>query len=126
MENPELARLAESLHALQEQALAKLMSQSEHMDEESISAPDLTDRAAQEAERNFTLIMRERDLQAYRDVQSAISRLHAGEYGICEECGEDISMARLKAYPMATLCVHCKSRREDEERARALGASVSF
>jgi DnaK suppressor protein len=41
-----------------------------------------------------------------------------GEYGICEECGEDISLPRLKARPVTTLCVSCKARQEEGEEVR--------
>lgn len=45
-------------------------------------------------------------------VRNALKRLDAGEYGICEACGEDISIGRLKAMPFATLCVVCAEARE--------------
>ena len=38
--------------------------------------------------------------------------------GICEECGEDISLARLKARPVTTLCVSCKARQEEGEEVQ--------
>ena len=41
-----------------------------------------------------------------------------GEYGICEECGEDISILRLEARPVTTLCVSCKARQEEGEEVR--------
>ena len=40
-------------------------------------------------------------------VKNALRRLHAGEYGICESCGEQIALERLKVMPFATLCVDC-------------------
>jgi RNA polymerase-binding protein DksA len=45
-------------------------------------------------------------------VRNALKRLSAGEYGICEECGEQIALPRLKAMPFATLCVACAEARE--------------
>ncbi len=41
-----------------------------------------------------------------------------GVYGVCEECGEDIGVARLKARPVTTLCVSCKARQEEGEDVR--------
>ncbi len=40
-------------------------------------------------------------------VKNALRRLHEGEYGICESCGDEIAVARLEVMPFATLCVEC-------------------
>lgn len=45
--------------------------------------------------------------QSIRDIQAALARINAGTYGICVECGEDISEGRLRAVPEATRCVNC-------------------
>ncbi len=45
-------------------------------------------------------------------VKQAVRRLNLGEYGICEECGDEIAVERLKAMPFATLCVACAEARE--------------
>jgi DnaK suppressor protein len=42
----------------------------------------------------------------------ALERLRSGEYGTCEECGETIAPARLKAMPEVTTCVRCQDRLE--------------
>jgi DnaK suppressor protein len=88
--------------------------------------PDIADRASMESDRNFALLMRERDRQTLTCIREALNRIASGEYGECEECGDEIAIARLKAQPMATLCVHCQSRREDVERLRTIDASVFF
>ncbi len=93
---------------------------------EDVLPPDLVDRAAQETGRAFALLMRERDRQVLAGIREALQRIDDGTYGLCEDCAEDIAPARLRAQPMATLCVHCQGRREDEERARACVASGFF
>jgi DnaK suppressor protein len=45
-------------------------------------------------------------------VEHALERLDAGRYGWCETCAEEIPVARLAAFPSATLCVGCKSATE--------------
>jgi DnaK suppressor protein len=40
-------------------------------------------------------------------VNQALARLDAGEYGECKSCGEPIAEARLKALPYVTLCIQC-------------------
>jgi len=47
-------------------------------------------------------------------IEAALSRLEAGQYGTCLECGEAISAARLAARPEARLCILCKSRSEQQ------------
>lgn len=47
-----------------------------------------------------------------RQVEAALSRIDAGEYGECLVCGEDIEPRRLEAHPEAPLCIHCQSQRE--------------
>lgn len=45
-------------------------------------------------------------------IQAALRRMDEGEYGYCQECGEDIPEARLMVDPAALLCIDCASRRE--------------
>jgi DnaK suppressor protein len=45
--------------------------------------------------------------QSIRDIQSALARIEDGSYGICDQCGKDISEGRLRAVPEATRCVNC-------------------
>jgi DnaK suppressor protein len=46
----------------------------------------------------------------------ALQRLRGGEYGLCEECGERIAPARLRAMPEVTTCVRCQDRLERTSR----------
>jgi DnaK suppressor protein len=78
--------------------------------------PDPTDRAALESERNFTLRIRDRERKLIAKIDEALRRLEDGSYGVCEECGETIGTARLKARPVTTLCIDCKSAQEVGER----------
>jgi len=55
----------------------------------------------------------------------ALDRLRDGEYGFCQECGETIAPARLKAMPEVMTCVRCQDRLERMTRHMALvGAGV--
>ena len=55
----------------------------------------------------------------------ALERLRDGEYGVCQECGEAIAPARLKAMPEVVTCVRCQDRIERMSRQLALaGAGV--
>ena len=78
--------------------------------------PDPTDRATLESDRNFTLRIRDRERKLIAKIDEALRRLEDGSYGVCEECGETIGTARLKARPVTTLCIDCKSAQEVGER----------
>ena len=78
--------------------------------------PDPTDRALMESNRNSILRIRDRERKLIFKIQEALQRLNDGEYGLCEECGAEIGIERLKARPVTTLCIGCKSSQEIEER----------
>jgi DnaK suppressor protein len=50
-----------------------------------------------------------------RQIEGALQRIEADEYGYCQECGEDIAAARLDFDPTALLCIQCASAREMQE-----------
>jgi len=78
--------------------------------------PDPTDRASLEADRNATLRIRDRERKLIAKIDSALQRIGDGTYGLCTECGQPISIERLKARPVTTLCIECKAAQEAEER----------
>jgi DnaK suppressor protein len=53
--------------------------------------------------------VQQRELQ---QIDAALSRIEAGEYGVCLDCEIDIDPKRLKAIPHAILCTDCATRRE--------------
>jgi len=82
------------------------------------SFPDPTDRANLETDRNFLLRIRDRERKLIGKIKEALARIDDGTFGICEECGEEISEERLKARPMTTLCIDCKTKAEEEEKQK--------
>ena len=87
----------------------------ETMDDDE-NFPDPSDRATMESNRNSMLRIRDRERKLIFKIQEALQRLNDGEFGICEECGEEIGIERLKARPVTTLCIECKSNQEIAER----------
>ena len=79
--------------------------------------PDPTDRASLEADRNFLLRIRDRESKLIKKIKKALVRMDNGTFGICESCGENISMKRLKARPVTTQCIECKTKEEALEKA---------
>ncbi len=49
-------------------------------------------------------------------IAKALDQLKNGEYGNCADCGEDIPMARLEAYPFADRCIRCATAAEQRLR----------
>lgn len=82
--------------------------------------PDPTDRASHEAERNFMLRIRDREHKLIKKIKEALNRIENDTFGICEQCGEDISIERLKARPVTTQCIECKTKEEALEKALGL------
>jgi DnaK suppressor protein len=80
--------------------------------------PDPTDRATLETDRNFTLRIRDRERKLISKIREALDRIDAGTYGYCDLCGGEIAEKRLKARPVTTMCIACKSREEALERSR--------
>jgi len=90
------------------------------MTETKENFPDPSDRAALEADRNFMLRIRDREAKLIKKIKAALERIENDTYGICESCGEDISIKRLKARPVTTQCIDCKSKEEALEKALGL------
>ena len=82
--------------------------------------PDPTDRASLESDRNFMLRIRDRENKLIKKIKKALDRIENDTFGICEKCGEDISVKRLKARPVTTHCIDCKTKEEAFEKALGL------
>ena len=65
--------------------------------------------------RAVTLRLRSRESLLIRKIKSALERIEDGTYGICEACGENISIKRLLARPVTSKCIECKEREEKME-----------
>lgn len=57
-------------------------------------------------------------MESIRKIDQALKRLEEGNYGYCDECGEEISTERLKVIPFALLCRDCQEAREQQPRKR--------
>ena len=80
--------------------------------------PDVSDQASAEEDQRFSMRIMEREQKLLKKVNEALDRMKNQTYGICEECGEDIPYKRLKARPVTTFCIECKTLQEQKERGR--------
>jgi DnaK suppressor protein len=78
--------------------------------------PDPLDRASAESDRAWTLRIRYRESMLIKKIRESLEAIESKEYGICEDCGEDISIERLKARPVTSFCIPCKTKRESVEK----------
>jgi DnaK suppressor protein len=76
------------------------------------SARDVGDQALMDLERELGISLMEMRNRRRQSIDEALMRLHEGTYGMCAECGIEISEKRLQAVPFAKLCVECQSRAE--------------
>jgi DnaK suppressor protein len=53
-------------------------------------------------------------------IEETLGKIDEGNYGVCDECGGEIAEGRLRARPVANLCIDCKTRQEELERREAL------
>ena len=77
---------------------------------------DPLDRVSVESERIWILRIRDRESFLINKIRQSLEDIETGEYGICEDCGEDISIKRLKARPVTSFCIRCKTKRESVEK----------
>jgi DnaK suppressor protein len=106
------------------QRLEELLSQADEtvtgMTAQKENFPDPTDRASLESDRNFMLRIRDREAKLIKKIKKALERIDNGSFGICETCGEEISIERLKARPVTTQCIECKTKEEALEKSLGL------
>jgi len=81
---------------------------------------DHKDRADHEAHRKFMLKIRDREHKLIKKIKKALERIESGDFGICEKCEEDIPIERLKARPVTTQCIDCKTKGEALEKSLGL------
>jgi DnaK suppressor protein len=100
-----------------ENLLAEASETVSGMTGEVANFPDPTDRAAMEADRNFMLRIRDRERKLIVKIRGALERIENGTYGVCDSCSEEITVKRLKARPVTTQCIDCKTKEEAMENA---------
>jgi DnaK suppressor protein len=61
-----------------------------------------------------------RRLETHRDrllgIDEALMKLREGTYGVCEECGGEITAERLRVMPFAVYCRDCQEKKEQLEK----------
>ena len=68
--------------------------------------------AAEPLDRGIELSLEDNAEHLLGAIESALARVEAGSYGMCERCGHTIANERLEALPWATKCIECKRLEE--------------
>jgi DnaK suppressor protein len=76
---------------------------------------DIYDQASSERDRELELLLGDREREKLHNIDEALLKIEEGEYGICEECEEEIPIGRLKVMPFARYCVRCKADIEKQQ-----------
>lgn len=79
---------------------------------------DDVDAASVDVDHNLLFRIRGREAHLIKKIDEALAKIEAGTYGVCAECGEDINIERLKARPVAPLCIACKEEQEKMEKRK--------
>lgn len=64
-----------------------------------------------------------KNIKSVQDIDDAMIRIDRGTFGLCLNCGESISVARLKAVPESKYCIDCQ---QDLERTQETTAQQRF
>ena len=95
----------------------KTLSGDIHLDPDDF--PNEIDAASSEMNLAFQGRLRERERGLIGKIEQALKKIEDGVYGECESCGEQITLKRIEARPVAKLCIDCKAEQEAIERRNA-------
>jgi DnaK suppressor protein len=80
------------------------------------SAMDSADQSAQDVDQGLDYSLLEMKYEQYKDIADAFRKFQSNSYGLCEECGGEISIKRLEVNPLARYCIECKTQKEEMEK----------
>lgn len=104
------------LIAWKQELLADSRDTIEGLQDGTRNIPDVADRASEETDRALELRTRDRQRKLVSKIDAALRRIDEGEFGYCEVTGEQISLKRLDARPIATMSLEAQERHERREK----------
>ncbi len=111
------------LNEIREGLLAEVASIRESAEalDEGQGAADLADASTSQYDRAFLGRMSEADQKLLERVDNALQRINGKDYGICEDCSEEIPFKRLLTVPYGERCIACQEILERDEKNRSSG-----
>ncbi len=118
MEKEFTDKMKQSLINLKKEIIDTLIANNEDFRDivEGLDPKDFADIAADDMDRKMLETIGSKDMKRMKLIDSAITRIEQGKYGLCMKCGKKIPKERLEAIPYALMCIECQSA--DERRNR--------
>lgn len=116
MNDMQLKYFEKQLNNWRNEILSESQGTLNQLQDAPIREPDLNDRASSETDWGIELRTRDRQRKLIAKIDAALRRINEGEYGYCQVTGEPISLARLRARPIATMTLEAQERHERQER----------
>jgi DnaK suppressor protein len=117
MKKSDLKRFRKILEEKRESLLKSARNMTaEAMTLDTNDLPDEMDLASSEGMQSFQFRLRGREKTFLEKIDRALKKIAEGEFGVCEDCEEPISVKRLEARPETTLCIRCKEDQERQEK----------
>jgi RNA polymerase-binding protein DksA len=118
MDRDFIAKMEESLNGLKSEIIANLIASSNDFKEivEGMDPKDMADIASDDIDRKMIEALGSQELKRLKLIDSALTRIKQGKYGLCVKCGKRIPQNRLEAIPYALMCIDCKNAEERRTR----------
>jgi RNA polymerase-binding protein DksA len=118
MDKDFIERMKQSLSELKSEIVDNLVASNEDFKEivEGMDPKDLADIASDDIDRKMIEALGSQELKRLKLIDSALTRIEQGKYGLCMKCGKKIPHGRLEAIPYALMCIECKSAEERRNR----------
>jgi len=113
-----IENMEKSLLKLKSEIVENLIASSNDFKEivEGMDPKDLVDVASDDIDRKMIEAIGSQELKRLKLIESALTRIKQGKYGLCIKCSVKIPSDRLQAIPYALMCIECKT--EEERRNR--------
>ena len=113
-----VAKMEKALANQKREIISNLVVSNEDFKEivEAMDPKDLADVASDDMDRKMIEAIGSQELKRLRMIDSALTRIQQGKYGLCMKCGKKIPHERLEAIPYALLCIECKTAEEKRNR----------
>lgn len=116
MNDRQLEYFRRKLQAWKNELLEQSAETLEGLQDSGRNVPDIADRASEETDRALELRTRDRQRKLVSKIDAALRRIDNGDFGYCDITGEQISLKRLDARPIATMTLEAQERHERRER----------
>src|SRR5438874_11991069 len=97
------------------QSAKKTLMEESNFDTDDL--PDEIDLASSEYTQSMVFRLRDREKFLLKKIDDAMARIDNGKFGVCEIYEEEISLKRLEARPVTTMCIRCKVELETQEKS---------